>query len=100
MWQSLEHVHQPLGILREALRVLVPGGTAVIAVPNFEGYAARWFGPHWFGLDLPRHLTHFTPSTLTDMLRTAGFQVKTVRGLVHADWLRSSARLAVQAGTG
>ncbi len=100
MWQSLEHVHQPLAILREALRVLVPGGTAVIAVPNFAGFSARWFGPHWFGLDLPRHLTHFTPTTLTDMLQAAGFRVKSVRGLVHADWLRSSARRACAAGMG
>jgi 2-polyprenyl-3-methyl-5-hydroxy-6-metoxy-1,4-benzoquinol methylase len=100
MWQSLEHVHQPLAILREALRALVPGGTAVIAVPNFAGNSAHWFGSHWFGLDLPRHLTHFTPTTLTDMLRTAGFRVKSVRGLVHTDWLRSSARLAVKAGAG
>lgn len=94
MWQSLEHVHNPLTILREALRMLVPGGTAVVAVPNFESDSARRFGPHWFGLDLPRHLTHFTPATLAEMLQTAGFRVQSVRGLVHADWLRSSARLA------
>src|SRR5262245_53984147 len=56
MWQSLEHVHQPLAILREALRVLVPGGTAIVAVPNFDSLSAGWFGPHWLGLDLPRHL--------------------------------------------
>jgi 2-polyprenyl-3-methyl-5-hydroxy-6-metoxy-1,4-benzoquinol methylase len=100
MWQSLEHVHRPLAILREALRVLVPGGTAVVAVPNFDSLPARWYGEHWFGLDLPRHLTHFTPATLTEMLRVAGFRVKSVRGLVHADWLRSSARRALGAGVG
>jgi 2-polyprenyl-3-methyl-5-hydroxy-6-metoxy-1,4-benzoquinol methylase len=100
MWQSLEHVHQPLAILREALRVLVPGGIAIVAVPNFAGASARWFGPNWFGLDLPRHLTHFTPATLAAMLQAAGFRVKSVRGLVHADWLRSSARRAIAAGAG
>jgi len=98
MWQSLEHVHDPIAILRETLRVLVPGGTAVIAVPNFESVSAAWFGEHWFGLDLPRHLTHFTPGTLTEMLCAAGFRVKSVRGSVHAEWLRSSARRAVAAG--
>jgi 2-polyprenyl-3-methyl-5-hydroxy-6-metoxy-1,4-benzoquinol methylase len=98
MWQSLEHVHDPLAILREALRVLVPGGTLVVAVPNFESFSARLFGEHWFGLDLPRHLTHFTAATLREMLQVAGFRVKSLRGLVHADWLRSSARRATATG--
>ncbi len=100
LWQALEHVHRPLATLREVLRVLVPGGTAVVAVPNFDSLPARWFGPRWFGLDLPRHLTHFTPATLTEMLRTAGFAVKSIRGLVHADWLRASAGRVLQAGEG
>ena len=100
MWHSLEHVHDPLAILREAYQLLVPGGKLVVATPNFAGLPVRWFGPSWFGLDLPRHLTHFTPDTLTAMLRTAGFRVDGVRQLRHSDWLRSSARLAVRQGRG
>jgi hypothetical protein len=34
------------------------------------------------------------------MLRAAGFRVRSVRGVAHADWLRSSARRAAAAGTG
>ena len=60
MWQSLEHVHEPLAVLRAAYELLSPGGRIVVAVPNYESFAAKWFGEHWFGLDLPRHLTHFT----------------------------------------
>lgn len=93
MWQSLEHVHQPRLILRRARELLVPGGHLIVAVPNFASWPARWFGPHWFGLDLPRHLTHFTPETLTAMLHIEGFWVLSVRGIVHVDWLRASAKL-------
>jgi 2-polyprenyl-3-methyl-5-hydroxy-6-metoxy-1,4-benzoquinol methylase len=100
MWQALEHVHRPLAVLRAAYELLVPGGQVVVAVPNFESLATGWFGEHWFGLDLPRHLTHFTPRTLGTMLQTAGFRVESIRGLVHADWLRSSAMLATRTGTG
>lgn len=100
MWQSLEHVHRPLSILREAYRLLVPGGKLVVATPNVESLPFYWFGPDWFGLDLPRHLTHFTPKSLREMLETAGFRVTLQRQLRHGDWLRSSARLAAGRGAG
>jgi SAM-dependent methyltransferase len=97
MWHSLEHVHDPVGILREAFKLLVPGGKLVVACPNVEGWPFKWFGKSWFGLDLPRHLTHFTPATLAETLAVAGFQVEAVRMIRHSDWLRSSAKLAVRA---
>jgi SAM-dependent methyltransferase len=100
MWQSLEHVHRPLAILREAYRLLVPGGKLIVATPNVESLPFYWFGPAWFGLDLPRHLTHFTPKTLRAMLEAAGFRVEMGRMLRHGDWLRSSARLAARQGRG
>ncbi len=73
MWHSLEHVHHPLAILRAAYRLLIPGGKLIVATPNIESIPFRVFGRSWFGLDLPRHLTHFTPTTLGAMLQTAGF---------------------------
>ena len=96
MWHSLEHVHAPLPILREAFRLLVPGGKLIVAVPNRASWAASAFGPAWFGLDLPRHLTHFDPETLAKMLTAAGFRVDETKLVRHSDWLRSSAKLARQ----
>ncbi|HZT83575.1 MAG TPA: class I SAM-dependent methyltransferase, partial [Gemmataceae bacterium] len=94
MWQSLEHVHDPLAVLRAAHRLLVPGGELLVAVPTIDSLAFRWFGPHWLGLDLPRHLTHFTPGTLGAMLLRAGFTVERVGRQRHSGWLRKSARRA------
>jgi 2-polyprenyl-3-methyl-5-hydroxy-6-metoxy-1,4-benzoquinol methylase len=98
MWHSLEHVHQPLAILREAHRLLVPGGKLVVATPNIDSLPYRVFGRSWYGLDLPRHLTHFTPSTLAAMVHAAGFRPEPVRQVRHSDWLRSTAKLAIAHG--
>ena len=59
MWHSLEHVHQPVEILQEAFRLLVPKGKILIAVPNIDSWAFHWFKKSWFALGLPRHLIHF-----------------------------------------
>jgi 2-polyprenyl-3-methyl-5-hydroxy-6-metoxy-1,4-benzoquinol methylase len=99
MWHSLEHVHQPLEVLREAYRLLVPGGKLIVAAPNIDSWPFRHFGTAWFGLDLPRHLVHFTPTTLTLALQTAGLRLCEMRSLRHSDWLRSSAAIARKAGS-
>lgn len=96
MWQSLEHVHEPLKTLREAFRLLAPGGKLIVAVPNIDSLPFCWFGRSWLGLDLPRHLTHFAPWTLTLMLQRAGFHVGPIRMLRHSEWVRASARRAAK----
>jgi SAM-dependent methyltransferase len=96
MWHSLEHVHEPLAVLRAAHTLLAPGGRLIVAVPNIDSLPFRWFGSAWFGLDLPRHLTHFTPPTLSHMLERAGFRPTPVRMIRHSDWMRCSAARALE----
>ena len=93
IWQSLEHVHDPQAVLRQAYELLVAGGKLFVSVPNIDSLPFRWFGPAWYGLDLPRHLTHFTPVTLQVMVKRAGFRVRKVRMIRRSSWLRASARL-------
>jgi SAM-dependent methyltransferase len=94
MWHSLEHVHNPREVLRQAYFLLAPGGKLLIAVPNIESLPFRWFGKSWYGLDLPRHLTHFSPRTLKLMLDRVGFTVRQARMIRQTNWMRYSARLA------
>src|SRR5262249_56183832 len=79
MWQVVEHLHDPLHTLRHAREVLAPAGKLCVEVPALDSWAYRVFGPDWFGLELPRHLTHFTSDTLRAMLEKAGFAVTGLR---------------------
>jgi len=75
MWDVLEHVHDPLGTLREISRVLSDDGILVIRVPNLASWDAQIFGDAWAGLDAPRHLFVFRPETLGAMLAQACFEM-------------------------
>lgn len=98
MWHALEHVHNPFDVLKAAKRLLAPGGQVHIAVPNIECLAFRWFGRSWYGLELPRHLTHFSEATLRAMLQRVGFWKVKIEQVKHSDWVRNSARLAAGQG--
>lgn len=76
---ALEHLPSPRRSLGKVHRLLCPGGLLWIEVPNAAGLERRIFRRHWFHWDLPRHLYHFTPTTLVRLLRDTGFRPRTVK---------------------
>jgi SAM-dependent methyltransferase len=79
LWQVLEHIGEPLPVLRRAREILRPGGLLVASVPNIDGLSAVLTQERWWGLDVPRHLVHYTPRTLRHAVRGAGLSVVDVR---------------------
>jgi SAM-dependent methyltransferase len=73
MSHSIEHVHDPVGWLAEARRVLRPRGRLALATPNAHSLLHRRFGRNWFPLEPPRHLHLFNRAALESALRKAGF---------------------------
>jgi SAM-dependent methyltransferase len=69
----IEHVHAPSAMLSQSLRLLAPGGSLHIVTPNTDALGAERFGPHWRGLEAPRHLTLFNRSSLMRLLAASGF---------------------------
>jgi 2-polyprenyl-3-methyl-5-hydroxy-6-metoxy-1,4-benzoquinol methylase len=94
MWHSLEHVPAPKDVLRAAADALRPRGVLGITVPNLASWSFQRFREHWLGLDVPRHLTHFTPATLGSMVEAAGFRILLVEQVGRDGWIRKSARQA------
>ena len=64
LWHVLEHVDQPIETLNQISKLLTPGGTLIIAVPNSNSWDAIHYKNYWAAYDLPRHLSHFTHQTL------------------------------------
>ena len=75
-----EHLYDPLPCFRRLRSWSKPGAYLTCAVPNADGYLFRRFLGAWYDLDLPRHLFHFTPATLTSMLSKTGWKVVKIRG--------------------
>ena len=75
MWHVLEHLPNPKEVIGEIFRILTPGGTLLLCVPNIESIQARLSGRRWFHLDLPRHLYHYSPSALRSLLARCGFHI-------------------------
>jgi SAM-dependent methyltransferase len=95
---ALEHVHSPVGTLREVHRLLAPGGKVVIQVPNYDCWELDYFGDAAQILNLPRHLTHFTGATLADTLTRAGYTNVHVEQKSRANWLRISLKQVERRG--
>jgi SAM-dependent methyltransferase len=99
MWQALEHVPSPRATLESVRRLLRPGGRLLVVCPRLDSLEARWFGPSWFGLELPRHLTHFTPQTLRRHVEAAALEVEGIRSFRRPALIRRSfAQLADETG--
>jgi 2-polyprenyl-3-methyl-5-hydroxy-6-metoxy-1,4-benzoquinol methylase len=71
---SLEHVSDPMSLLKECRRVLRPGGSLAIATPNTESLGHQLYGKHWKALEPPRHLHLFNLPSLGGALDRAGFR--------------------------
>jgi SAM-dependent methyltransferase len=74
-WHVLEHLDEPENTIEELHQLLTENGRLYIEVPNFGSIQARLFRRHWFHLDIPRHLTHFTPTSLEKIMSRTGFKI-------------------------
>lgn len=75
----VEHLLQPDEVLSAIAGWLKPGGALFITCPNFGSVERRPFGQYWPGLDVPRHLFHFTPETLGALAAEAGLEMTEIR---------------------
>ncbi|NAS31605.1 methyltransferase domain-containing protein [Flavobacteriaceae bacterium R38] len=75
MWHVLEHVPDVKKQLKELKRLLKPDGTIFIAVPNFKSLDAKKYKEFWAAYDVPRHLWHFSKTSISKLAEDEGLKV-------------------------
>jgi SAM-dependent methyltransferase len=94
----IEHLRDPLRLLKECRERLAPGGTLLASLPNSAHWYFRWnvlmgrFPQHERGLFDSTHLHFYVWDGWVDLLNRAGFRIETVRpsavpvGLALPNW--------------
>lgn len=100
MGHVIEHVYDPPALLEACYQRLKPGGWIWVDTPNIDSLGHAEYGPHWVGVDAPRHLILFTPASLTDALAKAGFVNQEPLHAKLAATFNWAASEAIAAGTG
>lgn len=64
LWHVLEHIPDLEETICDLSRMVRPGGTLIIAVPNYRSYDAKYYGRYWAAYDAPRHIWHFSRKSI------------------------------------
>ncbi|WP_339881122.1 class I SAM-dependent methyltransferase [Polaribacter vadi] len=67
LWHVLEHVENLQEYISELENLLSEKGRLIIAVPNYKSYDAKYYKQHWAAFDVPRHLWHFSQTSISKL---------------------------------
>ncbi len=93
----IEHLHDPVEVLRHCHAMLAENGILQLETPNFDALGREIYQQHWRGLEVPRHLVLFTWQSLIDTLERTGFRLR--RRIMRENFWKQSQRSAkIEAG--
>jgi len=76
MWHVLEHIHEIDVYFDTINKVLKKDGVLFIAVPNYTSAAKKAYEEYWNGWDVPKHLWHFSPSSMNTLAKNKGYDME------------------------
>ena len=72
-WETVEHIQDPIGLLKYCYKLLKKGGVFFVSTPNIAGFEFQVAGKDHFNIAAPNHLNYFSPETMCRLLNRAGF---------------------------
>ena len=81
MWHVLEHVADIKTEILHLQRILKKDGRLVLALPNYKSYDAEYYKDKWAAYDVPRHLSHFSQTSIKNIFKETEFQLIDIKPL-------------------
>ncbi len=81
LFEVVEHLREPLPLLKECRRILKPGGVLLISTGNAASWTVAAMGARWDYFHIEKdggHISFFNPGSMATMARNAGFQVERI----------------------
>ena len=73
LWHVMEHLEHLNETWEKLAKILQDDGTLIVAIPNPTSFDAKKYGEMWAAYDVPRHLWHFSPSSMQQLGVKHGF---------------------------
>ncbi|MBS1743898.1 MAG: class I SAM-dependent methyltransferase [Bacteroidetes bacterium] len=77
-WHVMEHVHTLHEYVLQLKHIIKENGRLFIAVPNYTSYDAAHYAAYWAAYDVPRHLYHFSPKSMSVLMEKHGMKVEKI----------------------
>jgi 2-polyprenyl-3-methyl-5-hydroxy-6-metoxy-1,4-benzoquinol methylase len=84
--QVIEHVPEPLEVLRAVRQRLKPDGRVMLAFPNTGSLNRRVSGRKWINWHIPYHLHHYNKTSFPKIAEKAGYSVESMRTITPNVW--------------
>ncbi|HUU27573.1 MAG TPA: class I SAM-dependent methyltransferase [archaeon] len=75
MWDVIEHLPDPLSVVKKLKSGLKHGGLLLLSTPNIGAFMARLMGKRWALMTPPEHITFFNRKTITKLLHSCGLEM-------------------------
>jgi len=75
LWHVLEHLPNLDDQINKLKKLLKKKGTLIIAVPNYKSHDAQIYKSNWAAYDVPRHLWHFSKSSIKKLFEEKNMKV-------------------------
>ena len=81
LFEVVEHLREPLPLLKECRRILKPGGVLLISTGNAASWTVAAMGARWDYFHIEKdggHISFFNPKSIATLAHNAGFSVERI----------------------
>lgn len=79
LWDVIEHLENPLEILKNVNELLKDKGKIVITTGDISSILAKISDKKWHLLNIPEHICYFSPESMEFLLKNAGFKIDRIK---------------------